>query len=48
LQKREIVTMEALAQYLTNGLPACPDGGHYSVNRVGAPPACSLPGHSIP
>jgi hypothetical protein len=48
LLKGETVTMDALASYFTNGLPSCPEGGHYSVNRIGAPPGCSLPGHSIP
>jgi gas vesicle protein len=44
----ETVTMDNLARFLPNGVPVCPDGGHYSINRVGAPPACSIPGHSIP
>jgi hypothetical protein len=26
----------------------CPAGGTYSVNAVGAPPTCSIPGHALP
>src|SRR5207244_3336039 len=44
LQKGERVTTDVLAPFFPNGFPACPDGGHYSVNRIGAPPACSLTG----
>jgi hypothetical protein len=46
--KGEAVTVDNVARFLPNGMPVCPNGGHYSVNRVGAPPACSIPGHSIP
>jgi hypothetical protein len=48
LQKGETVTLEVLSPFFPDGLPACPDGGHYSVNRVGSAPVCSFPGHSIP
>jgi hypothetical protein len=48
LLKGETVTMEDLAPFFPNGIPVCPDGGHYSVNRVGSPPSCSISGHSIP
>jgi DNA repair exonuclease SbcCD ATPase subunit len=48
LLKGETVTMEDLAALFPNGIPVCPDGGHYSVNRVGSPPSCSISGHSIP
>ena len=46
-QKGERVMTDVLAPFFPNGFPKCPDGGHYSVNRVGAPPVCSIPGHSI-
>ncbi len=43
------VLMENLAPYLPeHTVPVCPDGGHYSVNRIGAAPGCSIEGHSIP
>jgi hypothetical protein len=43
------VTMEKLVDYLpAQAVPICPAGGHYSVNRVGAAPGCSVGGHSIP
>jgi len=36
----------------SNSLPACPDGGVYTLGRVGQPPTCSLgdkePGHKEP
>ena len=34
----------------TNGRPICPDGGTYSLGRVGKPPTCSIGGpyHSVP
>jgi hypothetical protein len=48
LQTGEPITTDVLAPLLPNGFPSCPDGGHYSVNRVGSPPACSISGHSIP
>jgi len=47
LQNGEVVTMEVLAPFFPNGFPTCPGGGHYSVNRAGAPPICSIPGHSM-
>jgi hypothetical protein len=47
LQIGEVVTMDVLAPFFPNGFPTCPDGGHYSVNRAGAPPMCSVAGHSI-
>jgi hypothetical protein len=33
----------------TNGVPVCPDGGTYSIGRVGEPPTCSIggPNHSL-
>ena len=48
LSKGETVTLGALASFFPDGFPTCPDGGHYSINRAGFPPACSHPGHSIP
>jgi hypothetical protein len=43
------VVMESLFNYLPDHTaPACPAGGHYSVNRIGAPPVCSVEGHTIP
>jgi hypothetical protein len=34
----------------TNGIPVCPDGGTYTIGRVGEPPKCSIggPDHSLP
>jgi hypothetical protein len=43
------VTMANLVDYLPgHTVPVCPTGGHYSVNRTGAVPVCSVEGHSIP
>jgi hypothetical protein len=37
---------------LSNGMPVCPDGGTYTLWRVGERPTCSLgdkdPGHKLP
>lgn len=43
------VVLESLMDYLPGkAAPVCPSGGHYSVNRLGAPPACSIEGHAVP
>jgi hypothetical protein len=36
--------------YWTNGIPFCPEGGTYTLGRVGVPPTCSIGGsrHSMP
>ncbi|MEY2427927.1 MAG: hypothetical protein QOJ40_812 [Verrucomicrobiota bacterium] len=47
-EKGERVTTDVLAAFFPNGFPNCPDGGHYSVNRIGAPPGCSISGHAVP
>jgi len=31
-----------------NAMPACPAGGIYTINMVGMPPTCSVPGHMLP
>lgn len=36
-----------LKPYLTNGLPACPGGGTYTIGPVGSDPACSNPQHRL-
>ena len=30
----------------TNGIPVCPDGGTYTVGRIGEPPRCSIGGYN--
>ncbi len=41
-------TAADLAKYLRGGvLPACPAGGVYTINTIGAPPTCSVPGHGL-
>lgn len=43
------VTMDKLLDYFPeHTIPVCPAGGHYSVNRIGAAPVCSIEGHAIP
>jgi septal ring factor EnvC (AmiA/AmiB activator) len=38
-----------LLPYLPDNLfPVCPAGGVYSINAVGVPPTCSVPGHVLP
>jgi bifunctional DNA-binding transcriptional regulator/antitoxin component of YhaV-PrlF toxin-antitoxin module len=43
----DIPTKEDLLPYLRKW-PVCPDGGTYSLNAVGEPPTCSVPGHKLP
>ena len=44
-----VPTASDLLPYFKDGtFPACPDGGTYSINAVGEPPTCSLPGHALP
>ena len=44
-----IPTAQDLLPYFTDNLfPVCPAGGVYSINTVGVPPACSIPGHVLP
>ena len=43
---------DLLADERINGIPICPAGGSYSINRVGERPTCSIGGpacvHSLP
>jgi hypothetical protein len=42
-------TFADLMPYLPNNtFPSCPDGGAYTVNAIGFPPTCNIPGHSLP
>ena len=44
-----VPTAQDLLPYLGDGLfPVCPSGGVYTINAVGVPPACSIPGHVLP
>ncbi len=43
------VSAQDILPYLrNNAFPACPQGGVYTLNTVGAPPTCSIPGHVLP
>jgi chromosome segregation ATPase len=38
-----------LLPYFRGGIfPVCPSGGTYTINAVGVPPTCSVPGHVLP
>ena len=38
-----------LLPFLRDGIfPMCPSGGAYTINAVGVPPTCSIPGHVLP
>ena len=38
-----------LLPYFRGGIfPVCPSGGGYTINAVGVPPTCSIPGHVLP
>ena len=44
-----LLTAADLAPYLkSSSLPACPAGGVYTLNPVGIPPICNIPGHALP
>ena len=44
-----IPTAQDLLPYLSNMVfPVCPSGGTYTINAVGVPPTCSIPGHVLP
>jgi isocitrate lyase len=45
----DVPTEQDIVQYLkNNALPTCPSGGIYTINAVGVPPTCSIPGHVLP
>lgn len=45
----DVPTAQDLAPYCKDGVfPVCPDGGTYTINAIGEPPACSIPGHVLP
>jgi uncharacterized protein (DUF3084 family) len=44
-----IPTALELLPYFQDGIfPMCPSGGTYTINAVGVPPTCSVPGHALP
>jgi len=43
----DVPTKEDLLPYLRSW-PVCPAGGTYTINAVGVPPTCSIPGHVLP
>jgi hypothetical protein len=44
-----IPSVPDLLPYLANMVfPVCPSGGTYTINAVGVPPTCSVPGHVLP
>ena len=44
-----IPTALELLPYLKDSIfPSCPAGGTYTINAVGVPPTCSIPGHALP
>jgi hypothetical protein len=43
-----IPTAQELLPYLSMVFPVCPSGGTYTINAVGVPPTCSVPGHVLP
>jgi hypothetical protein len=42
------VTWNNITLYFTNGFPKCPEGGTYSLGKVGEPVLCSIPDHRLP
>lgn len=43
-----LVPIPRLVPYLKgNALPPCPQGGLYTVGKVGEPPTCSVTGHTL-
>src|SRR6266516_4408776 len=45
----DAMSAQDILPYLkNNALPACPQGGVYTLNALGAVPTCSMPGHVLP
>jgi hypothetical protein len=42
------VTWNDIASYFTNDFPKCPEGGTYTLGKVGEPVLCSIPEHRLP
>lgn len=42
------LTWNDIAPYFPNGFPKCPEGGTYTLGRVGEPVLCSIPSHRLP
>jgi regulator of replication initiation timing len=40
--------LELLPYFQNDVFPTCPAGGTYTINAVGVPPTCSIPGHALP
>jgi hypothetical protein len=44
-----LVNPQDLQPYLQNkAIPTCPAGGAYTLNPIGIPPLCNIPGHVVP
>ena len=42
------VEKDGMLQYVKGAtMPVCPQGGKYTVNAIGADPACNIPGHTL-
>lgn len=42
-------TEQEIGLFLPGGrMPVCPQGGTYTIGKIGADPTCSLPGHQLP
>lgn len=47
--ENDIPTVQDLQPYFKDGdFPTCPAGGTYTINALGEPPTCSIPGHALP
>ena len=45
----DVPAAQDLAPYCKDAVfPVCPDGGTYTINAIGEPPTCSVPGHVLP
>jgi hypothetical protein len=43
-----ITTNDLISLLDRKRMPVCPEGGTYALGRVGEPPTCTVPGHSLP
>ncbi|HEY4984282.1 MAG TPA: hypothetical protein VIJ24_04405 [Verrucomicrobiae bacterium] len=43
----DIAPLTNVTSYIKGGFPKCPQGGSYTIGRVGENPKCSVPGHSL-
>ena len=47
-QKSDTPAWDDVTPYLKSGIPVCPEGGTYMLNKLEERPTCSIPEHKLP